>query len=264
MKVTIRELWKMKKQGSRVALLTAYEYFTAKLEDEAGIDIILVGDSVGMTHLGYSSTLPVSMEDMLIFGKAVSRAVERAMVIMDMPYLSYQPSTAIAIENAGKFMRIGVDGVKLEGGVPISDTIKRMIDIGIPVMGHIGLTPQSIKLFGGYRVRGRNEEERESLLRDARSLEDAGVFSIIVEGVPTEVTKEIRKAVSVPIYGIGAGSECDGQILVVNDILGLSGDFSPKFVKKYADLSPIMMNAFKQYIKEVKSGLYPDKAHSYE
>jgi len=262
-RVTPQYLIKKKEKGEKAVLLTAYDYITAKIEDEAGIDVILVGDSYGTTVLGYSSTLPVTMQDMLPVVGAVRRGVERAMVIADMPYMSYQQSIEYAIRNAGRFMRLGVDGVKLEGGLAMKDTIKKLVDIGIPVMGHIGMTPQSYKKFGGYRVRGKKNTESLELLTDATTLEDTGVFSIIVECVPEDVTRKITEKVKVPVYGIGAGRYCDGQILVVTDILGFLPGPMPRFVKEYAHLQNEVREAINRYIEEVKQGIYPDENHSY-
>ncbi len=262
-RVTPQYLIKKKGKGEKAVLLTAYDYITAKIEDEAGIDVILVGDSYGTTVLGYSSTLPVTMQDMLPVVGAVRRGAERAMVIADMPYMSYQQSIEYAIRNAGRFMRLGVDGVKLEGGLAMKDTIKKLVDIGIPVMGHIGMTPQSYKKFGGYRVRGKKNTESLELLTDATTLEDTGVFSIIVECVPEDVTRKITEKVKVPVYGIGAGRYCDGQILVVTDILGFLPGPMPRFVKEYAHLQNEIKNAINKYIDEVKNGIYPDANHTY-
>ena len=263
-KITPQVLQELKESGKKVALLTAHDYPTALIEDRAGIEVILVGDSLGMTVLGYESTLPVTMDEMLIACKAVKRGTRRAMVIADMPYMSYQPSNSLAIKNAGKFVReANVDGVKLEGAGPITRRIKSIVEIGIPVMGHIGFTPQSIKKFGGYKVCGKTDKEMQKLIDDARILEDAGVFCIIAECVSTGVITKLKEALRVPIYGIGAGQECDGQILVVNDILGLFPTFLPKYVKRYTNLSPIIERAIKKYISEVKRGDFPDEAHSY-
>ncbi len=262
--ITPQILKKLKERGEKIALLTAYDYPTALIEDRAGIEVILVGDSLGMVTLGYESTLQVTMQEMLTACKSVKRGAKRAMVIADMPYMSYQPSNSLAIKNAGKFVgEANVDGIKLEGAGPILNRVKAIVNIGIPVMGHIGFTPQSLKKFGNYRVRGKSGEEAEELIQDARTLEDAGVFCIIVECVAEGVVKKIKKKVRVPIYGIGAGNECDGQILVVHDMLGLFPGFLPKYVKKYADLSVTIEDAVKKYIREVKLGKFPDEEYSY-
>ncbi len=262
-KITPQELLKKKRKKEKAVLLTAYDYLTARIEDDAGVDVMLVGDSYGTTILGYSSTLPVTMEDMLPVVGAVRRGAERAMVIADMPYMSYQSSTDEAIKNAGRFMRIGVDGIKLEGGVAMKDTGKRRVDIGIPVMGHIGMTPQSYKKFGGYHVKGKKESEVLELREDARAIEEAGAFSIIVECVPEEVGRRITDEVKIPVYGIGAGRYCDGQILVITDILGFSSGDSPRFVKEYANLKDVIREAVSKYMGEVKDGIYPDEDHIY-
>ncbi len=263
-KLTISDLYKMTKKGERIALLTAYDYPTALFEDKAGIDIILVGDSLAMTMLGYKSTVSVTIDEMLVFTKAVTRAVERAFVVGDMPFLTYKTDINTAITNAGRFIQEGnADAVKLEGARFIIPKIKAIIGAGIPVMGHIGLTPQSAGILGGYKVQGTTKDSALKLIDDAKDLEDAGVFSIIAESIPRELTPLIRKAVSIPVYGIGAGIEADGQILVVHDILGLFKDFIPRFVKKYADLSNILEDAFTRYIADVKSGNFPDNKQTY-
>lgn len=263
-KVTPQLLREFKEQNKKVALLTAYDYLFASIEDKIGMDVILVGDSLGMTVLGYESTLPVTMADMLRACKSVTRAVKRAMVIADMPYMSYQPSVSLAIKNAGRFIsEANVDGVKLEGAGIITERIKAIVDVGIPVMGHLGLTPQSIKKFGGYKVQGKTTEEQDKLVNSAIELEGAGVFCIILECIRSDLVKEIKKAVKIPVYGIGAGSDCDGQILVVHDILGLYQGKLPKYVKEYANLTPIIENALQQYVNEVKESKYPDSLHSY-
>ncbi len=263
-KITPQILKELKECGKKVALLTAYDYPMALIEDRAGVEVILVGDSFGMVALGYESTLQVTMQEMLTACKAVRRGVKRAMVIGDMPYMSYQPSNSLAIKNAGKFVgEANVDGVKLEGAGPIVNRIKAIVDIGIPVMGHIGFTPQSLKKFGNYQVRGKSNKEIEELIQNAKALENAGVFCIIVECVAEGVANKIKKEVGIPIYGIGAGNECDGQILVVHDMLGLFPGLLPKYVKKYAELSGTIEKAVKKYIQEVKLGEFPDKEHSY-
>ncbi len=263
-KITPQILKKLKEQRKKIALLTAYDYPIALVEDRAGIEIILVGDSLGMVTLGYESTLQVTMQEMLTSCKAVRKGAKRAMVIADMPYMSYQPNNSLAIKNAGKFVgEANVDGVKLEGAGPMLNRIKAIVDIGIPVMGHIGFTPQSLKKFGNYQVRGKNSKEIDKLIQDAKALENAGVFSIIIECVAEGVAKKVKKEINVPLYGIGAGNDCDGQILVVHDMLGLFPDFLPKYVKKYAELSIIIEEAMKKYIQEVKLGKFPDKEHSY-
>lgn len=263
-KITPQFLKELKQQGKKVALLTAYDYPTALIEDKLGIEVILIGDTFGMTVLGYDSTLKVGMTEMLVACGAVGRAVKRAMVIADMPFMSYQPSDSVAVENAGKFVAsANVDAVKVEGAGTTLKRIKAIIDAGIPVMGHIGFTPQSLKKFGTYKVVGKIESEEKQLLKEAKDLEKAGVFSIIIECVSSKIIKEIKKVVQIPIYGIGAGPDCDGQILVISDILGLFQGKLAKYVKRYADLTPIIEKAIKEYISDVKSNKYPDKEHTY-
>ncbi len=261
-KITVKKLGHMKKKGEKVALLTAYDYPTASLIDEAGMEVILVGDSLAMVTLGYESTLPVTLEEMLSHTKAVTRAVRRAFVVGDMPFMSFQVSPEEAVRNAGRFMAEGgADGVKVEGGRRMAGTVERIVTAGIPVMGHIGLTPQSASQLGGYCVQGKTAEEALILTEDATILEQCGVFSIILESVPEEVAKQIWQRASVPIYGIGAGRYCDGQILVVSDILGLYQKFFPKFAKRYANLSPVIQDALREYVREVKEGDFPSDEH---
>jgi len=263
-KLTIPELYRIKENGEKTVLLTAYDYPTALIEDRTGIDIILVGDSLAMTVLGYKTTISVTIEEMLVFTKAVTRAVERAFVIADMPFLTYKTDVNTAIRNAGRFIQEGnADAVKLEGAGNVLPNIRTIVDAGIPVMGHIGLTPQSLGVLGGYRVQGKTKEGALKLIEDAEKLEDAGVFSIIVESVPCEITPLIRDAVNIPVYGIGAGIDVDGQILVVHDILGFFQNFTPKFVKKYTDLSKILGDIFTEYINDVKNRKFPDAEKSY-
>jgi 3-methyl-2-oxobutanoate hydroxymethyltransferase len=251
------------KNQQKIATLTAYDFTTGHLVDEAGLPIVLVGDSLGMAVLGYDSTLPVTMDEMLHHTAAVARGVEKALVVADMPFLSYQVSTEQAIENAGRFLQAGADAVKIEGGAFRAPLIQTLIQNGIPVMGHIGLTPQSIQTLGGYRVQGRRPEEAERLLADARALDEAGIFSLVLECLPPELGKEITEAIETPTIGIGAGPHCDGQVLVVNDLLGLSGSFRPKFVKQYANLGPVIQEAFQAYRGEVEDGTFPSEEHSY-
>lgn len=252
------------KGRQKLACLTAYDYSTARLVDASGIQLILVGDSLAMTMLGYETTLPVTMQEMIHHTAAVVRAVKTALVVADMPFMSYQVSVEQAIENAGRFIKeAGADAVKIEGGSVRVPLVKALIGNGIPVLGHIGLTPQSIKEMGGYRVQGRNSEEAQLLINDAQQLARAGVFAIVLECVPASLGAEITKAVCVPTIGIGAGRFCDGQILVSHDILGLYSNVTPKFVKKYADLGSSMSRAFANYKSEVESGRFPESKHSY-
>ncbi len=252
------------KGREKIACLTAYDYATARLLDEVGLPLLLVGDSLAMTVLGYENTLPVTMEEMLHHTAAVARGAQHAMVVADMPFMSYQVSTEQALANAGRFLKqAGADAVKIEGGAFRAPMIQALINNGMPVMGHIGLTPQSIRTFGGYKVQGRTLPEAARLKEDALALDAAGVFTLVLECVPRDLAAEITRAVSVPTIGIGAGPDCDGQILVMHDILGMYGDFQPKFVKRYAELGKLMREAFAAYKDEVQSGRFPDPEHSY-
>ena len=262
-KVTTMSLLRKKEKGEKITALTAYDFSTAKLLDEAGVDIALVGDSLGMVVLGYDTTLPVTMEDMLHHTKAVARGVEWAMVVADMPFMSYQINPDEAVANAGRFLQeAGAHAVKLEGGRPVAEKVARIVDAGIPVMGHIGFTPQSVHKLGGPRIQGKAESDAERLLGDAKALEEVGVFAIVLELVPKELAKRVTAAVSVPTIGIGAGPDCDGQVQVTNDLLGLYGEFHPKHAKKYANLSDTIRQAFKSYVEEVKAGKFPGPEHS--
>jgi len=263
-RVTTATVREMKRKGERVSMLTAYDYPTAAAMDEAGIDIILVGDSLGMVVLGYDSTLPVTMEDMIHHTKAVSRAAKRAMVIGDMPFMSYQASVEEAVRNAGRFMQeAGAHGVKLEGGREVADVTRRIVQAGIPVMAHIGLTPQSVHQLGGYRVQGKDHASATRLLDDAKILEEAGAFSVVLECVPAALAEKITASLSISTIGIGGGIHCDGQVLVVHDMLGLFERFTPKFVKKYASLNVQIKEAVAQYVDEVKKGAFPGPEHSF-
>ncbi len=263
-RVTTAVIREMKKKGEKIAMLTAYDYPTAFLLDRAGIDVLLVGDSLGMVILGYASTLPVTMEEMIHHTRAVSRGVERAMLIGDMPFLSYQVSSEEAVRNAGRFLKeTDAQGVKLEGGREVAEATRRITAAGIPVMSHLGLTPQSIQQFGGFKVQGRGDEAARRIIEDARILEEAGAFSLVLECVPAELAREITASAGIPTIGIGAGANCDGQVLVTNDMLGTFERFTPRFVKKYANLSVQMKEAVGQYIAEVRSGAFPGKEHSF-
>ena len=254
----------MKKKGEKIAVLTAYDYPTALIVDEAGVDIILVGDSLGMVVLGYDSTLPVTMEDMIHHTKAVSRAVKHAMVIGDMPFMSYQVSAEDALYNAGRFLQeAGAHGVKLEGGREVAEITRRITAAGIPVMAHLGLTPQSVHQFGGYKVQGKEDAAAKRIMEDARIIEEAGAFSLVLECIPATLARDITQALSIPTIGIGAGVDCDGQVLVLHDMLGMFERFVPKFVKTYAKLNVQMKEAVNQYIDEVRKGIFPEKKHSY-
>jgi 3-methyl-2-oxobutanoate hydroxymethyltransferase len=255
---------KASKGKHKLVCLTAYDYTTAQLIDEAGIQLILVGDSLAMTMLGYENTLPVTMEEMLHHTRAVSRGVKDALVVADMPFMSYQASPELAIENAGRFMKDAFAGaVKLEGGTVRVPAVKALVDNGIPVLGHIGLTPQSINETGGYKVQGKNSADAEQLISDALALEKAGAFAIILECTPPALGAEVTKAVNIPTIGIGAGPDCYGQILVTHDLLGLYSGHTPKFAKKYCDLSSIMSKAIGEYKIETESNTFPGEEHCY-
>jgi len=252
------------KGKEKLACLTAYDYATARLIDEAGIPLILVGDSLAMTMLGYATTLPVTLEEMLHHTRAVTRGVSRALVVADMPFMSYQASGDEAVANAGRFIKDGGAGaVKIEGGAFRAALVARLAENGIPVLAHIGLTPQSILETGGYRVEGRGADDAARLLADARALDEAGAFALVLECVPAGLGAEITKSVGIPTIGIGAGKHCDGQILVVHDLLGLHAELAPKFVKRYAALGEEMSRAFGEYKREVEGGAYPTDEHSY-
>ena len=264
-KITTTTFIEMKKNKKRITMLTAYDYYTAKIMDDAGIDGILVGDSLGMVMLGYENTLPVTMDIMVHHVKAVTRGVKKALVVGDMPFLSYHVSIKESVRNAGRILQEGgAHAVKLEGGREVADKIKAIIAAGIPVMGHLGLTPQSVNLLGGFKVQGKDYERAKRILEDALILQEAGVFSIVLECVPRPLAKLISEKLDIPTIGIGAGDYCDGQILVTHDMLGLFGNFTPKFVKKYADLGEEMVKAIKEYIKEVEEGKFPEEKHSFK
>ncbi|KGN02738.1 3-methyl-2-oxobutanoate hydroxymethyltransferase [Clostridium novyi A str. 4570] len=265
MKNTVTTFQKAKNDGEKLTMLTAYDYSTAKLIDEAGINGILVGDSLGMVCLGYKDTLSVTMEDMIHHTRAVSRGVKNTLVVGDMPFMSYQSSVYDAVVNAGRLIKEGgATAVKLEGGATVIEQIKAIVNAQIPVMAHIGLTPQSINVFGGFKVQGKDEEKAQKLIEDAKKIEEAGAFAIVLECVPAKLAELITKAVSIPTIGIGAGAGCDGQILVYQDMLGMFSDMSPKFVKKFADVGELMKDGFKAYIKEVQEGTFPSKEHCFK
>lgn len=252
------------KGRSKITVLTAYDYALARVMDEVGVHIALVGDSLGMTVLGYETTLPVTMDEMIHHTAAVSRGVKSAMVITDLPFLSYQVSISQALENAGRCLKEGgADGVKIEGGAGRADLVRELIENGIPVLGHIGLLPQSVKATGGYKVKGRTEAEAERLVQDARALEDAGAFALVLEGMPADVGSQVTKSITIPTIGIGAGPGCDGQVLVVNDLLGITPPPSPKFVKRYAEIGDTIRKAFEQYKADVESGIFPGPDQQY-
>ncbi len=253
-----------KQKGEKISMLTAYDYSTAKLVDQAGIDGILVGDSLGNVMLGYEDTLSVTVEDMIHHGAAVARGVKNALVVIDMPFLSYQTSVYDAVKNAGRLVKEGHAGaVKLEGGKEFAPQIRAITAASIPVMGHLGLTPQSIHTLGGYRVQGKTEAAAQKLLEDALAVEEAGAFALTLECVPAKLAELITSKLSIPTIGIGAGAGCDGQVLVYQDMLGMFNDYTPKFVKRFAEVGEVMKNAFAEYNRQVKEGSYPDEAHSF-
>jgi len=262
-KTTITVLREMKKDRRKIAALTCYDYSTAQLLNQAGIDILLIGDSLGMVKLGYSSTLPVTVEDIVYHTRIVSRGNRSALLVADMPFMSYQASKEESIRNAGKMLKAGAEAVKLEGGVEVAPIIRALRAIGIPVMGHIGMTPQSVNAFGGYKVQGRQKAQAAKILSDAKVVEKAGAFAIVLECVPAGLAKRITRTVKVPVIGIGAGADCDGQVLVIDDLLGLSAPPSPRFVKRYANLRDSIKRAAVDYAREVRTGKFPDEAHSY-
>ncbi len=263
-RVSTASLKEKRLKNEKITMLTSYDYSLAAMVDAAGIDMILVGDSLGMVVLGYENTLSVTMEDMLHHTKAVVRATRNTMVVGDMPFLSYHITPAEAVRNAGRFIQeAGAQSVKLEGGIERIDTIKAILDAQIPVMGHIGLTPQSVNQFGGFKVQGKDLEGAKKLIEDARALDKAGVFAMVLECVPTELARRITEEVSVPTIGIGAGHYCDGQVLVINDMLGMFKGHIPKFVKKFANLEPLIMEALQSYKNEVESGAFPATEHGF-
>ena len=253
-----------KQKNERLTMLTAYDYSTAKLIDASGIDSVLVGDSLGMVMLGYEDTLSVTMEDMIHHTKAVARGVKDALVVSDLPFMSYQTSVYDAVVNAGRLIKEGrAQAVKLEGGLEVCPQIKAIVEASIPVMAHLGLTPQSVNAFGGFKVQGKDEEAARSLIEQAKAVEAAGAFAVVLECIPAKLAELITKNISIPTIGIGAGNGCDGQVLVYQDMLGLYSDFTPKFVKRYAEIGPQMENAIEDYISEVKSGAFPAAEHTF-
>ena len=264
MKNTVSTFREQKAKGEKISMLTAYDYSTAKLMDEAGINGILVGDSLGMVVLGYEDTLPVTMEDMIHHTAAVCRGAKNTLVVGDMPFMSYQVSVEEAVYNAGRLMKEGrCQAVKLEGGASVCPQIRAITNASIPVMAHIGLTPQSINAFGGFKVQGKSEEAAKKLLEDAKAVEEAGAFAVVLECVPAKLAELISKSISIPTIGIGAGAGCDGQILVYQDMLGLFSDFTPKFVKRYVNVGEMMTQAFRDYIADVQEGSFPAPEHTF-
>ena len=264
MRITVSQIKEMKQKGEKIAMITAYDYSTAKIVDEAGIPLILVGDSLGMVVLGYESTIPVTMDEMLHHTKAVVRGAKQAMVIGDMPFMTYHISADDALYNAARFIQEGgAQAVKLEGGVSVMERVTRIVGCGIPVMGHIGLTPQSVHQLGGFAVQGKTPEAAARLLEDAMALEEAGSFAIVLETIPAQLAHIITAKVTIPTIGIGAGINCDGQVQVINDILGSYTEFVPKHAKQYAKLTDVISKAVAQYQSEVKAGIFPTEKQSY-
>ena len=264
-KITVPHIQKMKQRGEKITCLTAYDYSFARILDEAGVEILLVGDSLGCVVQGGQNTLAVTMDEMIYHTRLVVRGRKRALVIGDMPFMSYQVNKEQALKNAGRFIKeAGAEAVKLEGGVAVRDTIEAIVRAGIPIMGHIGLTPQSVHQFGGYKIQGREKNRREMLMRDAVAVEEAGAFSVVLEGMPLDLAQEITERLTIPTIGIGAGVHCDGQVLVIHDMLGLFEDFTPKFVKRYADVKTAMTGAVKEFIGEVKERKFPAEEHSFK
>lgn len=262
-KVTIHTLGAMKQRGEKIAALTAYDFFTAKIMDEVGVELILVGDSLGMAVLGYENTLPVTMDQMIHHTRAVARAKPKALVVADMPFMSYA-TVEQALANAGRFIQAGAEAVKLEGGESVIEQVRALVGAGLPVLGHIGLLPQSILETGGYKIQGRTPESAERLMRDAKALQDAGAFAVVIECVVADIARQVTASLAVPTIGIGAGAGCDGQILVSNDMLGQFTWFTPKHVKRYANLAEEMRKAFAAYKCEVESGGFPGNEHSFQ
>lgn len=264
MKNSVATFKKAKEEGRKLTMLTAYDYSTASHIDKAGVDSILVGDSLGNVMLGYEDTISVTMEDMIHHGAAVARGAKNALVVIDMPFMSYQTSVYDAVVNAGRLMKEGRAGaVKLEGGREVVPQIKAIVAAGIPVVAHLGLTPQSVNALGGYKVQGKTEEAAKKLMEDSLAVEEAGAFALVLECVPAKLAELISKKLSIPTIGIGAGAGCDGQVLVYQDMLGMFSDYTPKFVKKFADVGPVMTEAFKAYVEEVNNGSFPEEKHTF-
>jgi 3-methyl-2-oxobutanoate hydroxymethyltransferase len=262
--VTVATLLDMKRKGLKIAMLTAYDYPTARMAEEAGVDVVLVGDSVGMTKLGYESTLPVTVEEILHHTKAVKRGLTRPLLVADMPYLSYEIDIKEAVRHAGRFLKEGgAHAVKLEGGMDVAPAVKELLKANIPVIGHLGLTPQAVNRLGGYKVQGRKPQDAERIVTEARILEGAGACAIVLECVPADLAKEVTRRVQIPTIGIGAGIHCDGQVLVSDDLLGLTEAGPTKFVKRYADLRAQAVKAFAEYCKDVRDGAFPGPEHSF-
>lgn len=263
-KVTTQTVVDMKRAGEKISMLTAYDYTMARIIDAAGIDVILIGDSASNVMAGYDTTVPMTLDHMIYHASCVVRGVERALVIADLPFMSYQVTSKEALISAGRMMKeAGVHGIKVEGGKPIIDTVHKIVDAGIPVMGHLGLTPQSIYKFGTYKVRATEDTEADTLLQDARRLEEAGCFSLVLEKIPAKLAQKVTAEISIPTIGIGAGAGCDGQVLVTHDMMGLNKEFNPRFLRRYADLNMVMTEAVQQYIDDVKKGDFPNEEEQY-
>ena len=263
-KVTTQTVVEMKQKGEKISMLTAYDFTMARILDSAGIDVLLVGDSASNVMAGNETTVPITLDHMIYHTQCVVRGVDRALVIADMPFMSYQVTSKEALTNAGKLMKeAGAHAVKLDGGAAIADTVKKIVDAGIPVMGHLGLTPQSIYQFGTYQVRAKEEAEAEQLIKDAHRLQEAGVFALVLEKIPSALAQKVTESLSIPTIGIGAGQSCDGQVLVVHDMLGMNKNFSPRFLRRYADLESVMTEAVQQYVSDVKSQDFPNEKEQY-
>ena len=261
---TVLDLLRLKAGSQKISMITAYDYTMARLVDTAGVDMVLVGDSVGMVFQGHSDTLSVTLDDMIYHARCVSRGLKQAHLTVDLPFMSYQVSPAQALESAGRLVKEGgAQSVKLEGGVRSIPQIKAIVDAGIPVVGHVGLTPQSIHALGGYRVQGRGDDGRQKLIDDALAVQEAGAFMLVLEMVPAHLSAELKRLLHIPTIGIGAGVECDGQVLVCNDLLGFDSSFQPRFVKRFAELEQPMISAIEHYVNEVRSGQFPTEAHSF-
>lgn len=264
-KVTTQTVVDMKHRGEKISMLTAYDYTMARIIDQAGIEVILIGDSASNVMAGYDTTVPMTLDHMIYHASCVVRGVDRALIIADLPFMSYQVTSKEALISAGRMMKeAGVHGVKLEGGKPIADTIRKIVDAGIPVMGHLGLTPQSIYKFGTYKVRAKEEQEAEELLEDARRLEKAGCFSLVLEKIPAKLARNVTAEISIPTIGIGAGAGCDGQVLVLHDMLGLNKEFNPRFLRRYADLNTSITDSVRKFIKDIKKGDFPNENEQYD
>ena len=264
MKNTVSTFLSMKQNGERLTEITSYDYTTAKLVEKAGINAILVGDSLGMTMMGYDTTLPVTMEDMIHHGAAVARGAKNALVVVDMPFMSYQSSAYDAVVNAGRLMKEArANAVKLEGGVEVADRIRAIVDCQIPVCAHIGLTPQGINALGGFKVQGKTADSARKLLEDAHAVEEAGAFAVVLEAIPAELAERVSAELTIPTIGIGAGAGCDGQVLVIHDMLGINKGFSPRFLRRYADLHTVMTGAVEQYVRDVKECDFPNEKEQY-